>query len=593
MLELARALPTVRDEIDRDLNGRGHTRRRALALALRVLDVGVFRTGGEEYAATNGSHGVVTLLREHVRVRREAVLFDYIAKGGIERSAVVRDITLARAMNALRRARLVDSERLMAYRNGGSWHLIHPEDVNQRFKELAGETFTVKDLRTWHATVFAAIRFASAAPPTGRTALVRAERSVMAAVAEELGNTPAVARRSYVDPTLIEYFRSGRTIALSVRRSSVRWPGCCAREHPHRSLLPTIGVAAGPGALQPCHNAAMTSQPVAGPRARELRTLGHSSVQVSRLSLGTAPLGGMYESVPDAVATELIGGALDAGLRYIDTAPHYGRGVAEERLAAVLPSRDRSTFVLSTKVGRLIVAAEGPADTSKFHDAKQTKAVLNFSAEGVRRSIGDSLERLGLDRIDIVYIHDPDDFADQAIGEAYPVLHELRSQGVIAAIGLGMNQSAIPARFVRETDIDAVLLAGRYTLIDQTGQADLLPLAAERGVSIVIGGVYNSGILADPNPDAKFDYAAAPEHLIERAIAIKEVCGRHDVTLPAVAIQFPLAHPAVATVLTGSRSLAELEVNLEAFEAKIPSDLWEDLAETGLLVESEAALRTT
>jgi len=219
VLELARALPTVRDEIDRDLNGRGHTRRRALALALRVLDVGVFRTGGEEYAATNGSHGVVTLLREHVRVRREAVLFDYIAKSGIERSVVVRDITLARAMNALRRARLVDSERLMAYRNGGSWHLIHPEDVNQRFKELAGETFTVKDLRTWHATVFAAIRFASAAPPTGRTALVRAERSVMAAVAEELGNTPAVARRSYVDPTLIEYFRSGRTIAPTLRRT--------------------------------------------------------------------------------------------------------------------------------------------------------------------------------------------------------------------------------------------------------------------------------------------------------------------------------------------------------------------------------------
>jgi D-threo-aldose 1-dehydrogenase len=334
----------------------------------------------------------------------------------------------------------------------------------------------------------------------------------------------------------------------------------------------------------------MTSQPIAGPRARELRTLGHSSVQVSRLSLGTAPLGGMYESVPDAVASELIGGALDAGLRYIDTAPHYGRGVAEERLAAVLPARDRSTFVLSTKVGRLIVPAAGPADTSEFHDAKQTKAVFDFSAEGVRRSIGDSLERLGLDRIDI---HDPDDFADQAIAEAYPVLHDLRDQGVIGAIGLGMNQSAVPARFVRETDIDAVLLAGRYTLIDQTGQADLLPLAAERGVSIVIGGVYNSGILADPNPNAKFDYAAAPEHLIERAIAIKEVCGRHDVTLPAVAIQFPLAHPAVATVLTGSRSLAELAVNLKAFEAKIPSELWEDLAETGLLLESEAALRTT
>lgn len=335
----------------------------------------------------------------------------------------------------------------------------------------------------------------------------------------------------------------------------------------------------------------MTSPLVAGARAREQRTLGHSAVQVSRLSLGTAPLGGMYESVPDAVASELIGGAVDAGLTYIDTAPHYGRGVAEERLAAVLPQRERSTFVLSTKVGRLIVPVDGPADTSEFHDAGATQAVFDFSADGVRRSIDDSLSRLGLDRIDIVYIHDPDDFADQAIREAYPVLHELRDQGVIGAIGVGMNQSAIPARFVRETDIDAVLLAGRYTLIDQSGQEDLLPLATEHGVSIVIGGVYNSGILADPNPDAKFNYAAAPAHLIERAIAIREVCGRHDVSLPAAAIQFPLAHPAVASILTGSRNLAELSTNMDAFEVEIPTELWSDLAETGLLVESEAALR--
>ena len=335
----------------------------------------------------------------------------------------------------------------------------------------------------------------------------------------------------------------------------------------------------------------MTSTPVAGPRARERRTLGHSSVQVSRLSLGTAPLGGMYEHVPDDVATELIGGALDAGLNYIDTAPHYGRGVAEQRLATVLPGRDRSTFVLSSKVGRLIVAVDGPADTSEFLDAGATEAVFDFSGDGVRRSIEESLERLKLDRIDVALIHDPDDHVDQAIDEAYPALHELRSQGVIGAIGLGMNQSAVPARFVRETEIDAVLLAGRYTLLDQTGQADLLPLAAEKGVSIIIGGVYNSGILADPNPDARFNYAAAPEHLIERAIAIREVCGRHDVTLPAVAIQFPLAHPAVATVLTGSRTLAELGRNLEAFEVEIPHDLWADLAETGLLVEAEAQLR--
>jgi len=160
VLELAKALPQVREEIERDLRGARITRARALAVALRVLDVGIFRTGGEEYAVTNRSHGVVTLLREHVRVRGENVLFDYVAKGGIDRSVVVRDAVLAQAIASLRRARTADSERLMAYRRSGSWHLIHPEDVNQRFKELVGDGFTVKDLRTWHATVFAATGFA-------------------------------------------------------------------------------------------------------------------------------------------------------------------------------------------------------------------------------------------------------------------------------------------------------------------------------------------------------------------------------------------------------------------------------------------------
>jgi len=335
-----------------------------------------------------------------------------------------------------------------------------------------------------------------------------------------------------------------------------------------------------------------TSAPVAaGPRARELRTLGHSSVRVSRLSLGTAPLGGMYASVPNEQSVALVGGALDAGLGYIDTAPHYGRGVAEQRLGGVLPGRDRSSFVLSTKVGRLIVSVEGEPDTAEFADAGATRAVFDFSADGVRRSLTESLERLGLDRVEVVYIHDPDEHVDEAITQAYPVLHEWREQGVVGAIGVGMNQSAVPARFVRETDIDVVLLAGRYTLLDQSGALDLLPLAAERGVSIVIGGVYNSGILANPTPESTYDYATAPAHLVERAVAIAEVCARHDVSLPAAAIQFPLAHPAVASVLTGARSIDELSQNVGAFEAQIPHALWTDLAETGLLVEREAALR--
>jgi DNA topoisomerase-1 len=219
VLALAKSLPAVREEIDAGLRSNRITRDRTLAIALRILDVGVFRTGGEEYAITNGSHGVVTLLREHVRVRRDEVLFDYIAKGGIQRAVAVRDATLAQAIGSLRRARKDDAERLMAFRARGAWQLIHPEDVNQRFKELAGDGFTVKDLRTWHATVFAAVQFAGLPTPTGKTAFARAERSVMVAVAEELGNTPAVARRSYVDPTLVEHFRRGATISSAIRRA--------------------------------------------------------------------------------------------------------------------------------------------------------------------------------------------------------------------------------------------------------------------------------------------------------------------------------------------------------------------------------------
>jgi D-threo-aldose 1-dehydrogenase len=300
----------------------------------------------------------------------------------------------------------------------------------------------------------------------------------------------------------------------------------------------------------------------------------------------------MQHSVPDQVAVDVVGAALDAGLTFVDTAPHYGRGVAEERLSKALAGRPRDSFVLSTKVGRIIVPADGPADTSEFHDAGATKAVLDFSAEGVKRSLAESLERLGLDRVDVVLIHDPDDHADQAIAEAYPVLAQWRDQGVVGAIGVGMNQGAVPTRFIRETDIDCVLLAGRYTLLDQEGQADILPAAAERGVSIIIGGVFNSGVLADPRPDATFNYSQAPAELIQRAQAIRQVCTEHGVTLPAAALRFPQAHPAVTTVLMGARSTEEVSGNLAAFDADIPDGLWADLGERGLLPAAEVALRT-
>jgi D-threo-aldose 1-dehydrogenase len=320
-----------------------------------------------------------------------------------------------------------------------------------------------------------------------------------------------------------------------------------------------------------------------GKQATELRTLGRSGVEVTCLSLGTAPLGGLFRHVEDDTAIAVVKAALDAGLNYIDTAPLYGHGVAERRVGAALAAAgvERSSYVLSTKVGRLIV--DNPAgDSDGYADAPPSEAIFDFTPDGIRRSLEESLERLGLSAVDVVYIHDPDDYEEQALKVAYPVLHELREQGVVKAIGTGMNQSRIPTRFVRETDIDVVLLAGRYTLLDQTGAADLLPACLERGTSIVIGGVYNSGLLADPRPGATFNYAPAPPELIARAQELERVCQAHDVPLKAAAIQFPLAHPAVATVLTGARDVRELTENLAMMEYDIPDALWDDLAEVGV-----------
>jgi D-threo-aldose 1-dehydrogenase len=207
----------------------------------------------------------------------------------------------------------------------------------------------------------------------------------------------------------------------------------------------------------------------------------------------------------------------------------------------------------------------------------------DFSAEGVRRSLESSLERLGVDRIDIAYLHDPDDHVVWALTEAYPELERLRAEGVLGAIGVGMNQAELPARFVRETDIDAVLLAGRYSLLDQRGLAELLPLAAERGVGVVVGGVFNSGLLADPKIGATFDYAAAPTELLVRATQLKEACERHGVPLRAAALRFPFGHPAVASVLVGTRSAGEVRDAAAMVNHPIAGALWAELKERGLL----------
>ncbi|MGI5503368.1 aldo/keto reductase [Lentzea sp. CA-135723] len=309
-------------------------------------------------------------------------------------------------------------------------------------------------------------------------------------------------------------------------------------------------------------------------------------VAVSRLGFGGAPIGNLYRAIPDEEAFGAVSAAWDAGVRYFDTAPHYGLGLSERRLGAVLADRPREEFVISTKVGRVLEPSDGIGmDDEGFAVPRTFRRVRDYSADGVRRSIESSLERLGTDRVEIVYIHDPDDFWDEAFGEAYPALESLRSQGVVGAIGVGMNQWEMPERFVRETDIDVVMLAGRYTLLEQPSLPSFLPACVERGVSVVACGVFNSGLLSKPvvAEDSKYNYEDAPLALVARARAIAEVCARHGVTLPEVAIQFALGHPAVESVVIGARNAAQMTSNAAYFSSPIPAGLWDELKSSGLL----------
>ena len=300
-------------------------------------------------------------------------------------------------------------------------------------------------------------------------------------------------------------------------------------------------------------------------------------MQVTRLGLGSAPLGGLFEEVADDEAHRVVETAWQAGIRFFDTAPLYGHGLAEQRLGAVLRTKPRDEFVLATKVGRLLRAGAPPEPGQAYKGVPAVNPVYDFSYDGVMRSVEESLERLGLDRVDVLHIHDPDDHFDQALTGAYRALDRLRTEGTIKAIGAGMNQAEMLARFAREADFDCFLLAGRYTLLDRAGAKELLPLCAERGISIVAGGVFNSGILANPRPGATFNYEAAPPALVQRVVRMQAICERHGVDLKAAAIQFPLRHPAVASVLTGCRSVGEVEENVHMFQAPIPSALWDEL----------------
>jgi D-threo-aldose 1-dehydrogenase len=328
----------------------------------------------------------------------------------------------------------------------------------------------------------------------------------------------------------------------------------------------------------------------------EHRRVGRTSVTVTRLGFGGASIGGLFSAVSDADATATVRRAWDLGIRYFDTAPLYGYGASERRIGAALAVVPREDFTISTKVGRLIRPSDALADDADidrqeldgredafYVETGPVRPVFDYSYDGVRRSLEESLARLGLERIDIAYIHDPDDHWEAAISGAYPALERLRDDGVVGAIGAGMNQSAMLTRFAQEGDFDVFLLAGRYTLLDQSALADLLPICEQKGIAIVVGGVMNSGVLADPRPGSTFNYVPAATDVVERAERLAAICASHGVSLRAAALQFPLAHPAVVSIVAGVRRIDHLEEYPRLFREPIPADLWAELRNEGLL----------
>jgi D-threo-aldose 1-dehydrogenase len=293
-------------------------------------------------------------------------------------------------------------------------------------------------------------------------------------------------------------------------------------------------------------------------------------VDFGRLGLGTAPLGGLYDAVDEATAHEVVERAWELGIRYFDTAPYYGSGTAERRLGAALAGRPRAEFVVSTKVGRLLRAGE-----SDWHNAPPLQAYFDFSYDAAMRSLEQSLERLRLDRVDVAFIHDPDNHYDEALNGAYRALVQLRADGVVRAIGVGMNQTQLLCRFAREADPDCFLVAGRYTLLDRSAAAELLPLCAERGIAVVAAGVFNSGVLAG---GGTYDYEPAASAVLQRVAELRETCVGHEVPLEAAALQFPARHPAVAGVLVGCRTPQEVEEDVRLSALELPQALWSELA---------------
>ena len=298
------------------------------------------------------------------------------------------------------------------------------------------------------------------------------------------------------------------------------------------------------------------------------------------LVFGGAPIGGLYAPVSDEAAAATLQAAWDAGIRAFDTAPHYGVGLSEQRIGDFLAGRPRAGFVVSTKVGRRLVPATGPgfADgADEFYGTPARGRVRDYSADGALRSLEDSLRRLRLDRADIALIHDPDEHMAEALDGAYPALDAARAEGTVGAIGVGVNSASLAEWFVARCDLDYVLVAGRYTLLDDSAARSLFPLCLSRGVAVLAAGVFNSGVLADPADGARYDYAPAAPGILARARRIAEVCGRYDIPVAAAALRHVLRHPAVTAAVVGARSADEIRTDAGYLGLPVPDALWADL----------------
>ncbi|MEQ8479321.1 MAG: aldo/keto reductase [Hoeflea sp.] len=334
-------------------------------------------------------------------------------------------------------------------------------------------------------------------------------------------------------------------------------------------------------------------------KTRHWDRLDNGGLSFTELGFGAAPLGNLYRAISEDEAHAVLTRAWDLGVRYFDTAPLYGLGLSETRLNRFLRDKPREEYVLSSKVGRLLEVCppEQRTGIGKFFDTPSRREVYDYTYDGVMRSLELSLERLGVDRIDILFAHDLDIFnhgsqeaLDAKLSElmdgGYKALVELRDQGVIKAFGAGVNEWQ-PCQWMTERgDFDLFLLAGRYTLLEQEALESFLPLATDRGIGIIIGGPYNSGVLATgPKPGAFYNYDLAPQDILDRVARIEAVCNRHRVRMVDAAFQFPLRHPAIVSVIPGGQGVAEVEANLKAATAEIPTALWTDLKSEGLMRE--------